>query len=137
MVTSHKIKLVHGLQTSIGICFGLFAGCVAYANSVEGRPDLMPGRVILSVLLVGYSMAQITRLAKYRVTLVNLMSFPIVYLVFGVFWEYSSRGFIKNRAPATQDAALLDNLVSLLILLVLTGLAWLTTFRTKRNGNVT
>ena len=131
------MTLIHGLQTSIGIVFGLFVGYVAYANSIEGRPDLMPGRIILSVLLVGYSVAQIVRLAKNRVTLLNLISFPIFYFVFGVFWEYSSRGYIKNWVPATQNVALFHNLVSLLIILALIGLAWLTTFRTKKNGNVT
>ena len=137
MITPHKTKLIHSLQASIGIVFGFFVGYVAYTNSIEGRPDLTPGRVILSVLLVGYSISQFIRLGKYRVTLVNLISFPVIYIVFGLFWEFSSRGYIKNWAPATQEAAQLHNIISLLIILALIGLAWLTTFKAKKNGNVT
>ncbi len=127
-------KLVHGAQAVIGILFGLFVAYVAYVNGIEGKPILTPGRVILSVILVLYSAMQIWVLIKSKISKIHLFAYPIIYIIFGMFWEYASRGFVKNWPPGTHVEATYQNIVCLLIVCFIVFVALLTTF--KRPANV-
>jgi hypothetical protein len=133
-MTRNYTKLIHGAQAIIGILFGLFVAYVAYANSIEGRPDLTPVRLILSVILILYSAMQIWVLIKSKISIIHLFAYPIIYIIFGMFWEYAARGYIKNWPPGTHIEATYQNIVCLLIVCFIMFVGLLTTF--KRPANV-
>ena len=121
------------MQATIGCIFGLFVAYVAYANSIEGRPDLTPTRAILAVFLIIFSVSQFWVLLKKHATIIHLLSFPILYVIFGLIWDYASRGYIKNWEPATKNVAIQHNVFWLLILFILVALAILFTYKGRIN----
>ncbi|MEJ2405986.1 MAG: hypothetical protein P8171_17135 [Candidatus Thiodiazotropha sp.] len=128
-------NIIYSIQAIIGVLFAIFVGYVAYINSIDGRPDLTPGRILLSGILVMYSVIQIALLYKSHVTKMALFSYPVIYFTFGLYWEYSSGGYIKNWAPATHEDAFNQNIFCLFILVFLAALALLTTFKKGKNTN--
>ncbi|WP_044616177.1 hypothetical protein [Gynuella sunshinyii] len=135
MTKPKSTKLLHALQASMGVMFGLYIGYVAFLNSIEGRPDLMPFRMVLSATLLTYSITQLVRLFNNRIIFINVISFPAIYIIFGASGELFSRGFIKNWAPATQSEAVGLNIFSVLIFLLLIAIAGITTFKKDKNGS--
>ena len=130
-------SIFHAFQAAGGIFFGVFVGYVAYANNVEGRPDLTPGRITLSILLILYSGLQFFRLYASKITLVQLLSYPVIYVMFGFFWEYSSRGYIKNWAPATASEASHQNYISLFVLILIAIIGVWATLRNRSGASDT
>jgi len=113
------------ITASCGLIFGLFVSYAAYRNGLEGRPDLVTGRYLISAVLIFYSTLQIVAAAKGFVTKTNALAFPFIYLVFGVYAEFFHRGFIKNWAPLTSSEALESNIFGLGSLALIAGMALL------------
>lgn len=124
---------IHWVQVLIGIIFGLFVAYVSYANSIEGRPDLTPIRATLSVVLILYSAMQIWVLKKNQISKIQIFAFPIIYIIFSMFWEYAARGYTKGWSPATQAEATYQNVVCMLILSFIVFAALFTTFKRRAN----
>lgn len=126
--------IIHSTTAIFGILFGFFVAYVGYANYIEGRPELMPGRLILSAVLIAYSVLQIQVLIKKHISTVQLLAFPVIYVLFGMCWEYIFRGYIKNWAPAVQTEATQQSIVGILVLCFIMLVALFITF--KRSANV-
>ena len=133
MMKKFLIKF-HSLQVILGFLFGLFVAYVAYANSIDGRPDLMPGRVLLAIFLLAYTGMHFVVLLKKQTTKIHLFTYPIIYIAFGLVWEYASRGYIKNWAPATKEIALQNNAIWLLVILSIMALAIVVTIKGQTNA---
>jgi hypothetical protein len=131
---NRNYAIIHITTAIVGILFGLFVAYVGYANYIEGKPELMPGRLILSAVLIAYSLLQIRVLIKNNISMVQLLAFPVIYILFGMYWEYIFRGYIKNWAPAVQAEASQQNIVSMLVLCIIIFVALYITF--KRSANV-
>ena len=127
-------NMLHILQSLLGIIFGLFVAYAAYENAIDGSPEIAPGRFILSAILLVYSCFQFVRIFKWETSLVNLLFFLPIYSVFGLFWEYFSRGYIKGWAPSTVAEAKSQNLVGLFLLVLCIALAVWTTLKRPRSG---
>lgn len=102
-------------------------------NTIEGRPDLTPIRITLSIILIVYCFLQIYVLLRKHISKLTVFSFPIIYSVFGLYWEYAITGFLKGWAPSTGTEALSQNILCFLFLTIIISMAVFTTLKGSRN----
>lgn len=58
-IMKNKFNLFHTIQAVIGVIFAVFIAYCAYDNFRDGRPDLTPGRIMLAITLIVYSISQL------------------------------------------------------------------------------
>lgn len=124
----------HRIQAIIGVIFAVFVAYCAYDNFRDGRPDLTPGRIVLAITLVVYSLSQLWIAARRKVSVTQLLAFPIHYLIFGIVWEYASMGYRKNWAPDTAEEALHANIFFAALIILLVVSAGYLTFRKGKDN---
>lgn len=125
------------IQYSIGVVFSLLIAYVAVESYFGGRPDLTPGRICLAVVLAAYSLMNIRMQKTNGFYFYKMYLFPIIYIVFGLLFEFWSRGYIKNWAPSTAEEALEANIFFLFILCLLFVAGTVTTlYKPKVGKNV-
>ena len=107
--------IVHVLQAITGISFSIFIAYVAMGN-LEQRPSLAHGRLFLALVLLVYSLINISIAIKKSISVVQLVSFSPIYILFGLTFSIYLFGYIKNWAPATEFEANSKNIEGLVIL---------------------
>ena len=124
------LKVLYILEAVFGIVFSLFIAFVAWENLSLGMPEIAPARFLLACVLLAYSSWHLKVAIKTSSSIFSIVTFPIIYVVFGIIYEYASRGYLKNWAPASENEALIANLVlgSILVCIV-----WLAVFLINKN----
>ncbi len=118
---------LHYLQSFFGLSFALFITYVSF-NDNFGRTIDSSGELLLSLFLISYSLAHIILLLKNNINIIQVITYPFIYTVFGFYWSISNAGYVKNWAPSTHTETIQQNLQSLIIILLIVIIALLTTY---------
>ena len=71
----------------------------------NSKPSLGVAHFILAVILFLYSIANFLILKLWGLYIHKILFFPIVYISFGIFYEYTALGYIKGWAPLSPEEA--------------------------------
>ena len=125
--TDKYLRILHSIQLLIGLIFALLVFYVGYSDSI-GRDIDSQGQAIISTFLIIYSLLQIYILFKRKINIFHVLSYPIIYIIFGLYGSWVNMGYVKNWAPHTQAEAIEQNIESLVIVIFIIMIALLTTF---------
>ncbi|EAR08902.1 hypothetical protein MED297_04512 [Reinekea sp. MED297] len=129
-------SILHGTQSLLALLFSMFVVYAGIMNFLEGRPELGVYRIPCGILLLAYSLFNFYLVFKVEISKALIAVFPFGFLLFGSYWDYHFRGFIKGWAPATEQAATSQNIIGFSILAVLGIFSVLPLWRQKILGEI-
>jgi hypothetical protein len=109
------LKNIHKFQLYAAVGFTLLIAFVAI-NNYRYLPALGFSRAIISVVLLGYSIAHLYILKNRGFYLHKAILFPIVFILFGLYFDYAWLGYTKSWAPATVSEANTETVKCLFII---------------------
>lgn len=128
------------IQTSIGAFVAIALAYPQFEYFINDHDDTrVLARAIASLVLLVYSLRQFWLIYKGNIKKNQVNLYLIFYLLLLVLGEIAGVGYIKNWAPATNEEALISNLISFSLLFLVCIAAARVTFKKypDKKGGIT